>query len=328
MPSLHRAALASIDETYLGGCALFTAGVLDDLASVASLLPTSLTWGGFECRLDSDDARVDFGVSVERASADELLDTAIDAFCPRMLRNWLDLDPALRRLCPRATIEFDRPLGANASATRPSPWQTAFAFFRVAPVDAGDLPQALSVLLAALTQRGSAEAVSATAIEEALPRGSQILHVAALEHRGECETRLHFAIRPDYIRSICTAIAAARPSAAELLMELSASLSIDRIAVQASNVTGAFQPYSVEFIFGNDSSATGKWKELLHRLVAARIASQDKVDALLLWPGRTTYVDPAESARVQVSRGINVTLRLGELPSAKAYPYFHCRYIE
>lgn len=319
MPCLRDVAAACLAEVYPNGSCLFDPELLTDLYHQVASLPSRLTWGGFECRLAEGDRRIDFGISVERAQAKHVVVPESEALCQRMLRNWLALAPSMRASFSRATIEFDRPteVALDRSAA-PSLWGSAFAFFRVALHGGPELSCALSKLLGALRNE-PVDPHSSEQIARALPQGSQILHVAALEHRGAREVRLHFAVHSDYLPTLCRALKPSHVETARLLRTLIADLPVGRLAVQVSTREGEFRPHSVEFVVPSGTRALTTWRTLLTRLSAAGVASEEKVDAVLAWPGSRTHVPLGG----RIERGFYVALQLAQQPTAKVYPHFH-----
>lgn len=324
MTCLRDVAAACIEDVYPSGSCLFKPELLAELYEQISSLPASLRWAGFECRLAANCPRVDFGVSVDRAQAERILVPGSEALCQRMLRNWLVLEAPLRALVWRATIEIDRPTTPRNHASSVHPlWSSAFAFFRIALAGGPELAPALTELLSTLRSE-PARSYRAKQIERALPRGSQVLHVTALDHRDVQETRVHFAVHCDYLPTLCRTIEPRCRESARLLRTLIADIPVGGLAIQSVSRDGEFLPYSVELLVPNGSRADSTWRTLLSRLRLAAVASAEKVEAVLAWPGTSFH----EDFNARIDRGFYVSVQLAEHPSAKVYPYFHWSHVQ
>jgi hypothetical protein len=224
-------------------------------------------------------------------------------------------------------VEFDRPRTHRSARPFDSAWDLAFPFFSVAnllnpPSDPSTLARMLGVLLDSSDDAESA----ASECLEGLPRRTRLLHVSALTHRGSRDVRVQASAPRESVDDWLSKTRDASRGAS-VLGRLLHELPINVFGVQATRSDSGVRPHSVEITFPHGSHGDPVWRTLLSRAIDIGVASRDKVEALLRWPGHHVALFPGFDVRIRIDRCFHVTLRVDGEPQLKGYVYLCPQYV-
>jgi hypothetical protein len=263
--------------------ALVSAAALGRIRTIARELP-ALGMGGFECRLGARRSRVDFHVGVLGAPALSVPAPGrvppgwqfLEAFC----RGWADRDSLLHRAVANLILEFDV---QRRAAAVPVP----AVFVALEPAAARDLPEILDMVVCGLAlPRASALRAPVRRCLDGLPAGAHVTSVGAMVSRSPAVVRLNVGgIAPGllsgYLQRIGWAGSASKLDAA--VGGVAAHVDSIECAVDLSGVVCS--RIGLECFLRRQPIDEPRWKGLLGHLVAARLCSPAKREALLSWPG-------------------------------------------
>jgi hypothetical protein len=247
---------------------------------------------GFELRLSGDDDRVDLGVAIMRHGAATFASASPEdeerwVRIARLARAWCEDGSRLQSWAPFIFLEFD-----GDSSLDPVPVPSVFVGLD-SPIEGSSAssPELLAAQQAAslLADSGSDEvrrASIARAFSE-LPDGARVLHVAVMLGRADPSVRLSVLLSGSEV--------------GEYLTRLGSSVAA-RVAEGVRSRIGCLMG-DVQLDFDLSSSARARigfglrprpegpvtWMDLLNRLGDAIAFSKEKRDALMSWPGISSY---------------------------------------
>lgn len=303
--------------------ALVSAEALTSILDYSRRLPPAFNWLGFECRLATDDPRVDFAGCCEawnggRKKLERALTNSPELLGPgptALIREWADPGSLLFRASPAVWLEFDFLGGA------PVP----FAFLCLDPACADTFftrseapPPPSDVLLAAaergatlLCERGTCPGLAVLRrCVAALPPGARALHVAATPHRGTLDLRLHFALSADEVPGWLRAIdwPGDHASVADALALL--GVGFRQVGVQLDAGAALRPMLGLEAYVSHGPAEFDAWSQALAALEAAGLCDPRKSRAVFDWWGHELASLPSTSCRVHLVRQFYLKLSL------------------
>lgn len=269
------------------------------LTALATALPAARA-AGFECSLTAGDSHVDLqlGVSSRDGEPAALAHFLSPSHLPgspwervgQLCQDWATPQHRLHDAVSELWLEVDTP---ELSDNRPPPLSSlspsVFALLRPTGTDAA--LAAAHTVLAALVEPAQAEKFAPVLdrCSTACPTPARVTHLGVMLGRPTPALRVHISPLPlDRLRTYLAAIgwtgdAPQLHCLAELLL-----LHGDLVVLCLDVVDDLLPRAGLECFFTQKQGVDPRWAPLLDRLVALGLATAEKADALLGWPGTTT----------------------------------------
>lgn len=287
------------------------------LDRLSGAVPTFVRSFGYECRLDRDDQRVDFAVTVDPAPVQRaaLHDACLHAPSGATVkpaaapadqwrgvrafaRRWSDRASAIGRGVSLAFLEFDSPfhdgaapavfarLNPSAASASADPWS------RWGPLVREVVETVTGAPLAAEVERRLSHAVLR------LPPGALVADCATFTSRADGAVRLFLLMPTAGVASYLAAIGwrgsaahvealIARHCAGWSRVPLHVDLA-DSILPRIGIELGPDDPHALRPSSSRITNPAAGWQRTLDRLVTAGCCDREKRGAALRWPGRTS----------------------------------------
>jgi hypothetical protein len=324
---------------------LFSARARERLHRLSTGFPALLGWGMFECRL-SDEERVDFLIAPSkdtggRAAVLEVLQSErglarLGSMLP-LLRAWIDPTSDLHHAVPVIHFEYD--LTSDEAALHVDPFAQAcvepdFPTLAAAPQSRAEMEVLFHSLFSKIPGYRLRDEIMTTMGRciDALPPGSNVVHVGVMPQRGRDAIRTVFTLPKDEIRTWLARVDWPGDYAAlDRLMALIAPY-WKTLALQCDVGERFGSVLAIDYDEPSLSADAPHWSKFMQRIVRAGIAREDKAAAALGWIGASTHRFPDLDWPLHVVRELDVKLVLdahGDI-EAKSYlgaylgytPYF------
>jgi hypothetical protein len=313
---------------------LFSTTARERLHRLSEGFPALLGWGMFECRL-SEEERVDFLIAPSkdnggRAAVLEVLQSErgvarLGSMLP-LLRAWVDSASDLHQAVPVIHFEYD--LASDEAAKRSDPFAQAcvepdFPTLTAAPQSRLEMDVLFRSLFSKIPGYRLRDDIMTTMARciDALPPGSNVVHVGVMPQRGRDAIRTVFTMPKDAIRSWLARVEWPGDYAAlERLMTLVAPY-WKTLALQC-DVGEHFGPVlAIDYDEPSLSRDAPHWSQFMQRIVQAGVAREDKAAAALRWIGSSTHHFADLDWPLHVVRELDVKLVLGPRGDIEAKSY-------
>jgi hypothetical protein len=313
---------------------LFSTAARERLHRLSAGFPALLGWGMFECRL-SDEERVDFLIAPSKdtgghAAVLEVLRSEqglarLGSMLP-LLRAWIDPASDLHDAVPVIHFEYDLP--NDEAASRSDPFAQAcverdFPTLSAATQSRAELELLFHSLFGKIPGyrvRDEIMTMMGRCID-ALPPGSNVVHVGVMPQRGRDAIRTVFTIPKEQIRSWLARVEWPGDDAGlDRVMTLIAP-DWKTIALQCDVGERLGPVLAIDYDEPSLSADAPHWSEFMQRVVRAGLAREDKAAAALRWIGSSTHRFADLDWPLHVVRELDVKLVLGADGDIEAKSY-------